>query len=59
MARPLKTTPKAVPCGVSLYPEERALFKRLGGTAWLRRQLAMERERSTKREHAEGFVKTP
>jgi hypothetical protein len=28
MARPAKTTPKAVPCAVSLYPDERRKFIR-------------------------------
>lgn len=40
MARPPKTTPKAVPCAVSLYPHERQAFIALGGSAFLRLCLA-------------------
>lgn len=36
MARPRKTTPKAAPCAVSLYPHEREAFRALGGSRFLR-----------------------
>lgn len=39
MARPLKTTPKATPCAVSLYPHERDAFRALGGSAFLRQAI--------------------
>lgn len=39
MARPEKTTPKAAPTGVSLYPHQRELFMRVGGSAWLQDRL--------------------
>lgn len=43
MARPVKTTPKAVPTAVSLYPDERAALRELGGSRFVRQAIELGR----------------